>query len=120
MSSPMRNYNYGTLPTHEDENKEKQEEDLEIAITPPRSNYSSSALDHASKRWSVGNKIKSRYYCRLRSCDDCFKILSMKCILATAMLITFTILALQAFNYFLFSQTDLALSNEGSDIFDYS
>jgi hypothetical protein len=117
MSSPQRPLNtdvdtkyhsYGSLAT--------TEEETYIDITPPRVASSFGADPINSRRWSVGKKLRSRYYCRLRSCDDCLRILSMKCVLAIAMLAIFTILAIQAFNYFLFSSDFHLLS---SSTYDY-
>lgn len=50
-------------------------------------------LKDTNKRWSVIEKLDRRYYCRVRSCDDCLHIMNWKCLIATAMLLFFMVLA---------------------------
>lgn len=33
--------------------------------------------ERENRRWSVDRKLKSRYYCRIRNCDDFLKIFNV-------------------------------------------
>ena len=98
-------YEYRLAGTHEDT------EEAEYSSTYPA--LSSSPHSKSNRRWSVMEKLEQRYYCRIRSCGDCGRILNCKCLLATFMLAIFIIMAV-AFAHVLFFATEV-----GSVRFDY-
>mmetsp|Transcript_18660 Transcript_18660/g.41523 ORF Transcript_18660/g.41523 Transcript_18660/m.41523 type:complete len:118 (+) Transcript_18660:46-399(+) len=57
------------------------EEDIDVAATSPTG---------GRRRWSVLEKLNNRYYCRIRSCHDCARNMTYKCMFATLMLVAFS------------------------------
>lgn len=68
------------------------------------------------RRWSVNNKLESRYYCRIRSCQDCFQALRLKCLFSTSIFIFFVVLVVMSIHsYFI----NFGLINIDKDNFDF-
>lgn len=67
-------------------------------------------LSRDMRRWSVLEKLNRRYYCRIRSCDECFRLFNCKCFLSTSMLVTFISLLVLFTRAILFNKTFGALT----------
>ena len=59
-----------------------------------------------NKRWSVMEKLQDRHYCRIRTCQDCQRIISFKLFLSILMLSAFIILAYSVASTLFFSALD--------------
>lgn len=59
----------------------------------------------SSRRWSVIEKLRQQYYCRIRSCIDCYRVVNWKCLLATFMLLVFFPLTILFARSILFNKT---------------
>mmetsp|Transcript_10560 Transcript_10560/g.17344 ORF Transcript_10560/g.17344 Transcript_10560/m.17344 type:complete len:710 (+) Transcript_10560:162-2291(+) len=72
--------------------------------------------DNDDRRWSVNNKLKSRYYCRIRSCEDCCNVMRPKCLISTSMFIVFIVLVVLSIHTYLIN---VGLLNVEEDNFDF-
>lgn len=68
------------------------------------------------RRWSVNKKLESRYYCRIRSCQDCFNALRKKCFLSTSIFVIFIVLVIMSIHTYL---TNFGLISIDEDNFDF-
>jgi hypothetical protein len=57
--------------------------------------------DEDDRRWSVNKKLESRYYCRIRSCEDCLNALRLKCLFSTSIFILFIVLVIMSIHTYL-------------------
>jgi hypothetical protein len=72
--------------------------------------------DDDERRWSVNHKLQSRYYCRIRSCQDCFNAMRPKCLFSTSMFILFIVLVVMSIHTYLLN---FGLIDIDDDNFDF-
>lgn len=72
--------------------------------------------DEENRRWSVNKKLESRYYCRIRSCQDFFNALRLKCFFSTSIFILFIVLVVASVHTYLLS---FGLLNTEEHDFDF-
>lgn len=88
-----------------------------ISETNPRfSKWSYHEADNEDRRWSVGTKFASRYYCRIRSCEDCLEVIRPRCVFSTLILVLFISLVILTIHSYL---VDFGFINVHEDNFDF-
>ena len=73
-------------------------------------------LKEEDRRWSVDKKLASRYYCRIRSCEDCCNAIGFKCFLSTSIFIIFIILVVSSIHTYM---SELGLISIDEHNFDF-
>jgi hypothetical protein len=71
--------------------------------------------DDEDRRWSVNKKLASRYYCRIRSCQDCFNALRLKCLFSTSIFIIFIVLVIMSIHTYLKNFGLITIEEHGFD-----
>ena len=104
LDSSTKYGSYGSIPSIDLDSADYDLPHYDEEILGPSN---PSFLDQSNKRWSVLDKLDRRYYCRNRSCRDCARNLSAKCLLATTMLVIFLALIL-FFTRAIFYNSDLS------------